>query len=227
MQSWNAGREQLTRLIDVFDERVAVVGNLMGRTMAELKRYGAEQEELLARLRAQLARTRSLRKRDFDRIVEGLRRHRHTREQELEAALREFQEEERSIIARLRRATGREGEEAASPSSLRELGTLGRQLLALQGEKETRVGGLLRGFNMEQEELRASLERLVERASRLRVKDVRALIRGHLAWTERTGEAQRILEELEAVRRSVQERWQPVMLDPNQPAETARARAPS
>jgi hypothetical protein len=206
-------RECLARLIDAYEERVDAIERLMVRAAAELERAGSEREELLERLAGRLAGSHSLRKSDFDRMVEGLRKRRRAREQELATALRDFEAEDRRIIATLRQVVSAD----ANAATAAEIGAAGRELAHLQNEREARIGGLLRSFHMEHEELRAMLEAIVGRDAGLRIKDIRALVRGHLAWAERLGEAQSVLDDVGAARRAAAERWRPVMTDAGHP----------
>ena len=95
-------REILEKAIDSYKLQVKTVTGLINQVIQLLKDFHLEQEELLVELRDLLAQATSLRKRDFDKMIEDIRSHRRLREAEVTQIVENFLREEEAMIAELR-----------------------------------------------------------------------------------------------------------------------------
>ena len=59
-------------IVDSYEVRVKTVSALMKEAAEAIKNFQVEQEKAIARLRDDLARDKSLRKKDFDTMIKGL-----------------------------------------------------------------------------------------------------------------------------------------------------------
>jgi len=69
-------------IIDSYEMRVRTVNGLMDQAYSFLKSFQMELEDMIARLRDNLAKAESLRKKDFDRMIGDVIERRHESEEE-------------------------------------------------------------------------------------------------------------------------------------------------
>ena len=95
-------RTLATSILDSYAMRVETVNTLMEQAYGFLRSYQNELNDMIDRLRENLARTGSLRKADFDRMIRGILDPRTEQARETEESLLRFREEEEGMIRRLR-----------------------------------------------------------------------------------------------------------------------------
>ena len=190
-------------ILDSYETRVKVVGKVMKETTVLLKRLSREQAEMALGLRDTLAKKESLRKRDFDYLLEDIVLKNLDKEKKVNGVLEGFQEEEKDIIARLRNIlTGTE------KVKLSEFNLLSKEILGRLDRREKEAGEVLRSFHIEQEELAAGLRKLAEKGDQVRTKDIKAMTeRLKLRQLERESEIGELLSDLGKVQEEVNLRW--------------------
>lgn len=193
-------------ILDSYEMRVRTVNGLMDQAYRFLKGFQMEVEEMTVQVRDNLARAESLRKKDFDRMISDIMERRRHREQEAEQGLRLFREQEEEMIARLRKII-LEGKR----SSLEDIKLIKEDISRRQKERERKIIQALKQFQIEEEELRVALKKLLSKGEGVKVKDFKVMLRTLRAQqSERDAELSRMLEEFDAVRDRVQTQWQTV-----------------
>ncbi len=195
-------------ILSSYEERVKTVGRVMQETMALLDRLSREQAEMALQLRDTLAKKQSLRKRDFDHLLEDIVLRNLNREKKVkEEVLKNFQREEEQMVARLRSIlTG------AEKIKLSEFRSLSKEILERLDKREKEVGDVLRSFHIEQEELAAGLRKLVKKGERITVKDFKTMTENLRArQIARESEIGNLLTDLADVREEVKLRWGKVL----------------
>ena len=195
-------------IIGSYETRVRTVDVLMRQTVQWLKNLQAEQEKMTLQLRDHLAKAVSLRKKDFDKMMEGIHRKAQNREKAMRRILERFQKEEEEMVAELKRILASENH--LSPPDFR---IIKQNILDRQKQREKEVGEILRSFHLDQEELLAALRRLLSKGKKIKIKDFKAMIKGLQAHhSYRESEVARVLEEIERISEQVDAAWQRVML---------------
>lgn len=90
-----------------YEARAAFVQEVVGETHELLERFRAERERMAAALREHLATSESLRRKDFNRMMEEILAVQREREEGVNAMLQKFREEEEQVAKRLRGLLGR------------------------------------------------------------------------------------------------------------------------
>ncbi len=194
-------------ILNSYETRVKVVGEVMQKTTALLRRLSEEQAEMASHLRDVLAKKESLRKRDFDSLLKDTVLRSLDKEKEVNEVLESFQKEQGDIIARFRNILT--GNEKVNLSDFR---ALSKEILERLDRREKEISDLLRSFHIEQEEVAASLRKLVEKGDRVRTKDFKAVIESlKLRRLERGGEVGQLLNALGKVQDEVKLRWEKVL----------------
>lgn len=197
-------RELANSIIDSYEMRVRTVNGLMEQAYHFLQGFHKELEEMICQLKDNLAKSESLRKKDFDRMISGLITRRRFREKEAEQVFQNFQSEEREMIARLRNVIMSGGR-----SSLDDMEIIKEDILKRQEERETGIVNTLKHIQMEQEELKAALRKLLEKGDAVRLKDFKLMLKGLKVQHQlRDNQVGQLLEDLDMVRSRVQTQWQ-------------------
>ena len=194
-------------ILNSYETRVKVVGKVMQDTTALLRQLSREQEEMALQLRDTLARKESLRKRDFDYLLEDIVLKNLDKEKKVNEVLESFQKEEEEMVARLRNIlTGTE------KIKLDEFRSLSKEILERLDKKEKEAGDVLRSFHIEQEELVAGLRKLIEKGDQIRIKDFKTMTESlRIGQLARESEVGKLLSDFGKVREEVKLRWGKVL----------------
>jgi len=194
-------------IIDTYEERVRTVTSLMKQAVQRIQAFHKEQEELANRLKALLARNESLRKKDFDAMMAGVRTTQAQRGQEVSHMVDELCQKEGATIRQLRAIlTG------PSPSTMEEFRLLKEEMLGRPRQRERKVSQMMKLFHQDQEELTAALRRLVDKGTAARIKDLKGVVRAlHLDQQGPGREVETILEEFDRVKQAVSQQWERVL----------------
>lgn len=199
----------IREILDSYEKRVGSVGALMRQAIEAVKNSQRQQEEIAGELRNILAKSESLRKKDFDRMMEEMWGPRRKREKEIDDTLKSFLGEEKEVIDELRKKLV----EAGRPIKMDDFMVFKEPILNRQREREKKVNAILKSFCLEQEELNTVLRRLLSKGERVKIKDLKDMIRGlqaHQIYKESS--IGKVLQELEMVDREVDTVWQKVMM---------------
>lgn len=199
----------IREILDSYEKRVDSVGALMRQAIEIVKNSQRQQEEKAGELRNILAKTECLRKKDFDRMMEEMWGQRRKREKEIHHTLESFLRKEKEIIDELRRKLV----EAGRPMKMDDFTVLKERILNRQREGEKKISAILKSFHLEQEELGTALRKLLSKGERVKIKDLKDMIRGlraHRIYKESS--IGRVLRELEMVDREVDTAWERVMM---------------
>ncbi len=193
-------------IIDSYEMRVKTVNGLMAQAYHFLKSFQVEVEDMIVRVRDNLARSESLRKKDFDRMICELTERRRAREAEVEQVFYRFQEEEKGMIDRLREIMVSGGR-----SNPEDMEVIREDILKRQKERETVIVRVLKRFQIEQEELKSALKRLLEKGESVKVRDFKRMLKTlRVQQTTQENQVDGMLEDLDRVRHKVQSQWEAV-----------------
>jgi hypothetical protein len=191
-------------IIDSYEMRVKTVNGLMEQAYYFLKSFHAELEEMMVQLKDNLAKSESLRKKDFDRMMCGLTARRSSREEEAEKVFENFQREEKEMIGRLRNVI-----ESGGRSNPEDMELIKEDILKRQKERETGILQAMKRIQLEQEELKAALKNLLEKGETVKLKDFKLMLKSlKVQQGVRNNPVGRILDDLDRVRERVRNQWQ-------------------
>jgi len=199
----------IEEILDSYEMRLDSVGALMRQAIQVVKNSQRQQEGMAGELRNILAKTECLRKKDFDRMMEGMWGQRRKGEKEIHGTLESFLREEKEMIDELRKNLV----EAGRPMKMDDFTVLKKHILNRQREREKKISAILKSFHLEQEELSTALRKLLLKGERVKIKDLKDMIRGlraHRIYKESS--IGKVLQELEMVDREVDTAWEIVMM---------------
>jgi len=194
-------------VIDSYEMRVRTVNGLMEHAYGFLRSFQMELEEMIGQLRDNLAKGKSLRKRDFDRMMADFTERRLSHQLTAEDVLSRFQKEEMEMIDRLRKIMVSGGR-----SNLKDMEVIRDDILKRQKEREAGVIQALKRIQVEQEEVKAAIKRLLSKGEDVRIKDFKLMLKS-LRVQQGAQETQLdgMLEDLDLARSRVQSQWQAVV----------------
>ncbi len=197
-------RDLANSIIDSYEMRVKTVNGLMEQAYHFLRSFHTELEEMIVQLKDNLAKSESLRKKDFDRMMIGLTDRRRRREKEAEQVFQNFHSEEQEMILRLRKiiVSGRR-------SNLDDMEMIRQDILKRQKEREAGIVQALKRIQIEQEELKTALKKLLEKGEGVKLRDLKLMLKSlSIQQGIRDNQVDLLLEDLEMVRERVQTQWQ-------------------
>ena len=171
-----------------YEARVSSVEQIIAGTHEMLETFRSQREAIRSRLREALARAASLRRRDFDTMMEGILARQEARELQIKETMRDYLREQRVLAATLKETLSAHlGRPQAEPArSDAERARAGEELLGgimtRRQAREREVRALLAEFQREQEEIARALEGLLSNDGCLKVKEFKAalkLVRDH------------------------------------------------
>jgi ferritin len=166
------GMGRLAReVIASFEARVSSVEQIIEATHEMLETFRSQREAVRAQLRETLARAASLRRRDFDAMMNWILAHQQEREKRVKDSMREYLQEQRALASTMREAL--EKSEAGRTESVREL--LGG-ITARREAREQEIRSLLAEFRRDQEETARALQALLSNGGSIKVKEFKAAL---------------------------------------------------
>jgi hypothetical protein len=193
-------------VIDSYEMRVRTVNGLMEQAYGFLRSFQMELEEMIDRLRDNLAKGESLRKKDFDRMMSDFTERRMFHQLTAEDVLNRFQKEEMEMIDRLRQIIVSGGH-----SNLKDMELIRDDILKRQKEREAGVIQALKRIQVEQEELKAAIKHLLSKGEDVRIKDFKLMLQSlRVQQSAQDSQLDRMLEDLDLARSRVQSQWQAV-----------------
>lgn len=200
-------KELAVSIIDSYEMRVSTVTTLMTQANNLLKSFQIEMEDMIAQLRDNLAKSESLRKKDFDIMMQTMVDRMRELEQEEQNRFIQFQLEESEMIGRFRRLVSGE-----SIVVTEDMETLREDVHTRQKERERCIVNGLKQFQIAQEEFRSGVKILLLKGDGVRIKDLKQMLRTIKAHQYfREPEIIAILDSFDAVRNKVQNQWREVV----------------
>ena len=191
-------------ILDSYEMRVETVNALIKQAFGFLGSFRIELEDMIMRLRDNLAGAETLRNKDFDCMMDEVVGWRRENEEEATLSLGLFQEQESEMIGRLRKVI-----DAGSRAEPADVEAVKEDIVKRQAEREKTIVKALKRFHLEQEGLRAGLNMLLERGDSVRIRDLRAMLKTlRVRKGDPDTELGRILDQLEETREMVHARWQ-------------------
>jgi hypothetical protein len=138
-----------------------------------------EREEINTRLRDILARNESLRRKDFNSMMNGILTSQDSREKEVKTLFRDYLNEQTEMVQVLRDSLENfKGSIARGElDSIRELQGMVKEVIAKQDERKEEVTSKLKEFQREESVLASGLKCLLEKGRELRIKDLKLMLK--------------------------------------------------
>jgi hypothetical protein len=181
--------ETTERLIDIlfasYEERVSSIGTFIDTTYEAVQESQRpllatkeERESINVELRERLARTSSLRRKDFDRMMQELLSSQREQEEDVRGLLDGYLKEQKAIVQELRDSLARVRDSAAEDKSVA-VSRLHSQLKETPERQEqcrSRMCERLGEFQRKHEALTSMLKDLLARGADLKIRDFKQML---------------------------------------------------
>ena len=159
-------------LVSSYQSRIPTVATIIDNTHQLLEDFKINRDEMSNQLKETLAKEESLRKKDFDNMMEDIFAHQDEREKQVKDLLRTFFEEQKEIAQTLKKNLA-EGEKV----KIDEFKKMLEDIQARQRARESEAKTVLKEFQEEYKEMAESLRSLLNRGEAIQIKDFKEMVK--------------------------------------------------
>ncbi|MEW5767342.1 MAG: hypothetical protein AB1797_06900 [bacterium] len=138
-----------------------------------------EREKISAQLRENLAQTGSLRRKDFDWMMQGILSTQDEKEKEVKDLLRTYLDDQKEMANALRESLGKfkDSLDRGEVQRVKDSQGLIKEILAKQDRRKNEVISRLKDFQKEQQEMTTRLKELLAKGRELRIRDLKTMLK--------------------------------------------------
>jgi len=176
----------VNNILHSYEARIKTIGSIFDTTHQILQGFQdalldtrQEREKIRVELRESLAKNGSLRRKDFDNMMQSILLTQEEREKEVRNLLNQYLNEQREMAKALRENLERVKDSLAKGKAQRLKGfqEMIKEILAKQDKRKEEVTSRLKEFQNEQKVLSARLKELLAKGKELRIKDFKSMLR--------------------------------------------------
>ena len=186
-----------------YESRISEVGIIIDNTYRILEEFKTKRNEMSNQLKENLAKKGSLRKKDFDSMMEEILSRQDEREKQVKDSLRTFLEEQKEVAQTIKKNLA-EGEKVRIDDFKKIL----QDIQTRQKARENKVSIALMTFQKEYKEVAKSLHNLLNKGEAIRIKDFKEMVKNiRLRQIERANEVREKLDEFRKERQKMASEW--------------------
>jgi len=186
-----------------YESRISEVGIIIDNTYRILEEFKTKRNEMSNQLKENLAKEGSLRKKDFDSMMEEILSRQDEREKQVKDLLRIFLEEQKEVAQTIKKNLA-EGEKVRIDDFKKIL----QDIQTRQKARENKVSIALMTFQKEYKEMAESLHNLLNKGEAIRIKDFKEMVKNiRLRQIERANEVREKLDEFRKERQKMASEW--------------------
>ena len=212
-------------VISSYEARIQSIGAIFDSTHQLLEGFQdglldtrGEREKINAELRGNLAKNESLRKKDFDNMMQDILSAQDQREKQVKSLLKNYLNEQREMANALGESLGnvKDALSKGEIQRIKEFQAAVTDILAKQEQRKQEVSSELKEFQKNQQEMAKRLKELLAKGGELRIKDLKSMLaefkiqhKERIAQQkERKEEVQNMLGGFKQDRSEAAENWQ-------------------
>jgi hypothetical protein len=225
----NGMKNMVDQIVSSYETRIESIGTLFDTTHQILQGFQdslldtrEEREKLNRELRENLAKNKSLRRKDFDNLMEGIILTQNERKREVRDLLNSYLHEQKEMAQGLKENLGKFKDSLAKGEAqrIKEFQEMIRGILVKQEERKEEVTLRLEEFKKEQIMLTSRLKELLAKGKELRIRDFKSMLKEfnaryqeRLALQEGRGkEVRHILGEFQKRRKETAPDWRTMQI---------------
>ncbi|MFZ2356766.1 MAG: hypothetical protein WAW67_02960, partial [Candidatus Omnitrophota bacterium] len=164
-------RRVAEEIVSSYQSRISTVASIIDNTHQLLEDFKTKRNEMSSQLQEALARQGSLRKKDFDSMMQEILFHQDEREKEVRDLLKTFFEEQKEVAEIIKKSlTG------AEKIRIDDFKKMLQDIQAKQRARENEVSVMLKEFQTEYKETAESLRSLLNKREAIRFKDFKEML---------------------------------------------------
>ncbi|MEW6410763.1 MAG: hypothetical protein AB1488_11775 [Nitrospirota bacterium] len=173
-------------IVTSYEARVKNIGAIfdatpliLGEFQESLFNTRQEREKINTQLRDILAKNESLRRKDFDHMMQGILSTQDAREKEVRNLLNSYLNEQKEMTQVLRERLGRFKDSLARGENqrIKEFQEMIKDIVAKQDKRKEEVTSKLKEFQEKQQVLTSRLRELLSKGRELRIKDFKSMLK--------------------------------------------------
>ena len=190
-------------IVSSYQSRISTVAAIIDDTHHLLEDFKAKRNEMSNQLKETLARQGSLRKKDFDDMMQHVLSHQDEREKEVKELLKTFFEEQKEVAEIIKKSlTG------AEKIRIDDFKKMLQDIQARQKARENEVSVMLKEFQTEYKEMAESLRSLLDKREAIRIREFKVMLKNiRSRQIERAEEARTKLDEFRKERQDGLLEW--------------------
>ena len=165
-------RKIAENVIFAYQSKIPEVAAIIDNTSQILEDFKIQRNEMSSQLKEILAKEESLRKKDFDKMMQDIISWQDKSEKEVKNLLKTFFDEQKDIAELVRKNLT--GEEKIKIDDFRKRL---KDIQAMQKSREKEVSAALRRFLAEYKQMAASLGSLLNKGETVRIKDLKEMVK--------------------------------------------------
>ena len=181
----NGMKQMVDQIVSSYETRIQSISTLFDTTHQVLQGFQdslldtrEERGKLNEELRENLAKNKSLRRKDFEHMTEGIISAQNEREKEVRDLLNTYLNEQRAMARDLKENLGkfRDSLGEGEVQRVKEFQQMIKEILAKQTGRKDEVISKLKEFKKEQKMLASRLKELLAKGRDLRIKDLKRML---------------------------------------------------
>jgi len=182
----NGMKNIVDNIVSSYEARIQSIGTLFDTTHQILLGFQdslldtkQEREKLNAELRESLTKNESLRRKDFDNMMQGILLTQDEREKEVRNLLSSYLNEQKEMAQALRENLGKFKNSLIKGEvrRVKEFQEMIKEILTKQGKSKDKVTSRLKEFRREQRVLASRLKELLAKGKELRIRDFKSMLK--------------------------------------------------
>lgn len=182
----NGMKNIVENIVSSYEARIQGIGAIFDTTHQILEGFQdsfldtkQEREKVNAELRESLAKNESLRKKDFDNMMQGILSTQDEREREVRNLLNRYLNEQKEMAQTLRDNLAKVKDALARGEAgrVKEFQVFIKEILASHEERKEEVASKLKEFQKEQQEVAKRLKELLAKGRELRIRDLKLMLK--------------------------------------------------
>ena len=173
-------------IISSYEARIQSIGAIFDTTHQLLEGFQEsfldtkqEREKLSAELRENLVKIESLRRKDFDNMMQGILSTQDERGKEVRSILKNYLNEHKEMAVALRENLSKVKDALAKGDiqRVKEFHEMIKEVINNQDARKEEVASKLKEFQKEQQQMAKRLKELLAKGSHLRIKDLKSMLK--------------------------------------------------
>jgi len=180
--------------VSSYETRVQSIGAIFDTTHELLEGFGEslldakqEREKVSLELRDNLAKNESLRRKDFDNMMQAILSTQNEREKEVRNLLKTYLNEQKEMAQALMQELDRFKDTLAKGEvqRVKDFQGMFKEILAKQEKRKEEVTSKLKEFQKDQQEMAERLKEILAKGKKLRIKDFKSMLKEFKAQYKR------------------------------------------
>ena len=190
-------------VVSSYESRISEVAIIVDNTHCILEDFKSKRNEMSNQIKETLAKGESLRKKDFDSMMEEILSHQEGREKQVRDLLRTFLEEQKEMAQTIKKNLS-EGEKV----KINDFKKMLQDIQARQKAREDEVSVMLKEFQKEYKKMAESLRSLLDKGEAIRIKDFKEMLKNiRSRQVKREEEVRKRLDEFRKQRQDMVSEW--------------------